>query len=389
VGQRLTHRRYSPAVIAAAVTAAAAAPSFEAAARLLEKIGDLTISPRHLQSLTHEVGGELVAERERRTAEHRERPLMASPRRAEPPLELAAVMVDGGRMQTRAAGSGPGARGPHWRETKAAVLLRMAGEAPGEDPHPDLPACFAVAPLSGRPAAGDPAPAGAAPSSSPPWGPRPLVRTGLATLRDSDAFGPMLAAAAESRGFFSAARGAFLGDGQAYNWTIHHRYFADFTAIVDFVHVAEHLHEAARAAGEAARGREWAEACWRGRAGEVIAELGRLRAGLPVADPEAEPEAAWSVLGRVCGYLENNAGRMDYPAYRRQGLPITSSPVESWIKQINQRVKGSEKFWEDGPRGEAILQVRAAWLGEDEALDRHLRERPGSARGRPGRDRAA
>ncbi len=35
---------------------------------------------------------------------------------------------------------------------------------------------------------------------------------------------------------------------------------------------------------------------------------------------------------------------MKYDQYRRQGLPITSSPIESTVKQINRRVKGSEKF---------------------------------------------
>jgi hypothetical protein len=67
---------------------------------------------------------------------------------------------------------------------------------------------------------------------------------------------------------------------------------------------------------------------------------------------------------------------MDYPQYRRDGLPLTSSPVKSWIKQLNQRVKGSDRFWEDGRRGEAILQVRAAWQSEDESLTNHLRNRP-------------
>jgi hypothetical protein len=51
--------------------------------------------------------------------------------------------------------------------------------------------------------------------------------------------------------------------------------------------------------------------------------------------------------------------------------------VESWIKQMKQRAKGSDRFGEDGRRGEAILPVRAAWLGEDDALKRHLQERRG------------
>jgi hypothetical protein len=46
-------------------------------------------------------------------------------------------------------------------------------------------------------------------------------------------------------------------------------------------------------------------------------------------------------------------------------LPISSAPVESTIKQINRRVKGSEKFWlSEG--AEALLQVRAAYLSEDD-----------------------
>jgi hypothetical protein len=68
---------------------------------------------------------------------------------------------------------------------------------------------------------------------------------------------------------------------------------------------------------------------------------------------------------------------MDYPRYRREGLPITSSPMESLIKQINHRVKGSEMFWNAPHGAEAILQLRAASLSEDDRLDRHLRHRPG------------
>ena len=39
---------------------------------------------------------------------------------------------------------------------------------------------------------------------------------------------------------------------------------------------------------------------------------------------------------------------MNYPEYRRLGLPLTSSHIESTIKQIAARVKGSEKFWSRG-----------------------------------------
>ena len=81
------------------------------------------------------------------------------------------------------------------------------------------------------------------------------------------------------------------------------------------------------------------------------------------------------VVARVLGYLEENRERMDYPRYRRQGLPWTTSHVESTVKAFNRRVKGSEKFWSEAG-AEAMLQLRAAFLSEDGRLDRHLKERP-------------
>jgi hypothetical protein len=74
---------------------------------------------------------------------------------------------------------------------------------------------------------------------------------------------------------------------------------------------------------------------------------------------------------------------MDYPRYRRDGLPITSSPVESWVKQLNQRVKGSEKFWNDDDNPEAMLHLRAAWLNDEEEFVARIRNRPGHPYARP------
>jgi hypothetical protein len=52
------------------------------------------------------------------------------------------------------------------------------------------------------------------------------------------------------------------------------------------------------------------------------------------------------------------------------------APVESVIKQLNRRVKGTEKFWLTGG-AEAILQVRAAYLSEDGRAERYWsRPRP-------------
>jgi hypothetical protein len=68
--------------------------------------------------------------------------------------------------------------------------------------------------------------------------------------------------------------------------------------------------------------------------------------------------------------VANNGDKRDYPSYRRQGFPITRAPGESVIKQVNRRVKGSEKFWLRGGV-EAVLQVRPAVVADRAATGIH------------------
>ncbi|MEZ6125182.1 MAG: hypothetical protein R3C49_18705 [Planctomycetaceae bacterium] len=49
-------------------------------------------------------------------------------------------------------------------------------------------------------------------------------------------------------------------------------------------------------------------------------------------------------------------------------LPLTSTLVESLIKEINYRVKGTEKFWNNPEGANGILAVKAASLSEDSRL---------------------
>jgi len=69
---------------------------------------------------------------------------------------------------------------------------------------------------------------------------------------------------------------------------------------------------------------------------------------------------------------------MNYPEYRKAGLPTTSAMIESLIKEINYRVKGTEKFWNRPAGAEAILQVRAAALDDHDRLSHWILNRPGS-----------
>jgi hypothetical protein len=201
-------------------------------------------------------------------------------------------------------------------------------------------------------------------------------------MRDVHQFGPVLAAEAQRRGFYNAPRRVFLGDGDSKNWTVQTVHFPHFTAVTDFVHPVAYVFEAAGAVTSSPAAAweqylEWMTDCWQGRVQKVLEELKQWqnRLGQPPADaPDDDPR---EILRTTITYLGNNSQRMDYPAYRLQGLPITSCLVESAIKQVNWRVKGTEKFWNRPGGAEAILQLRAAVLSDGEPLSTFVHSRPG------------
>lgn len=72
-------------------------------------------------------------------------------------------------------------------------------------------------------------------------------------------------------------------------------------------------------------------------------------------------------MDRALTYFTNNAHRMNYPDYRSNGLPITSSHMESMVKLINRRIKGTEKF-RLRAASECVLQLRADFLSNSQPL---------------------
>jgi hypothetical protein len=111
---------------------------------------------------------------------------------------------------------------------------------------------------------------------------------------------------------------------------------------------------------------------------QVLAELRAHQQRLGLPPEKCDPADPRKLLADAIGYFENNASRMNYPEYRRQGLPTTSAHMESLVKEINARVKGTAKFWNDGTSSEAILEIRAAVLCDDDRLITFLHNRPGN-----------
>lgn len=393
----LDARALTPLLVQRITHAGVEARSFKRAAIVMRQVAGQPVSAKTIERVVHDVGRELA---QRRDADPKTDDALA--RRPESPPALAVVECDGGRIRTREPGHGPGVHrtAEGWRETKNACLIRARRTASEEDPEPEPPACFCdpkhVAKIAETEAlsvasASPPPESRQRPSEAPQdmalvppadWHPKRLVRTVLSSMAESKDFGKQMAREAKRRRFPEAAAKAFLGDGLSWNWSIWKRHFGAFTPILDFIHVLSYLFLAAKAVHAVAEDAwsqylAWMRGAWQGETSQVLEELRawQLKLGEPPADaPDHEPR---EVLSRTITYLENNRDRMRYPDYRRQGLPVTTAWMESLVKEVNYRVKGTEMFWNDPEGAEAILQVRAAALSDDERLAKHLAERPG------------
>ena len=97
---RLDGHGYSPAVVEKIVTAGGDCKSFGHAERQLKVLAELRVSHTQVARLTHEIGRELVAVRDHQAELHRYRRLPVDEN--QPPVEIACVETDGGRIMTRA-----------------------------------------------------------------------------------------------------------------------------------------------------------------------------------------------------------------------------------------------------------------------------------------------
>jgi hypothetical protein len=208
-----------------------------------------------------------------------------------------------------------------------------------------------------------------------------IDRDVVASRCDSRRFGKHLASQAWRLGLFAAQRKAWVSDGQNWLWTEWERYFKPFgfVPILDFIHALTHVYAAAMAGQPLRAGWEvyvrWITWIWQGNVLQVIIELaGRQQELGPPAtdDGETSPQ---QLVAHALTYLQNQKERMNYPEYRRQGLPLTSAHMESTVKQLNRRIKGSEKYWSERG-GEAVLQLAADQLSTSQPLQEFWRKRP-------------
>lgn len=373
------------------VWAGANLSSYPQAAEAMELLGGVKVSPRRIRRAIEKIGSERLKERQEAIARYQQLPFaqqQAGSQAVQAP-ELGVISMDGGRYQRRDYFGEDCPEGQtHWRETKVGCLLSISSPEHEEDPLPELPDWLLHSKAVGQLAhtgeialeTGDSSPA--TEEENPGWEAAELLeREVLASSVEAESFGWQLACRAWQRGFARAKRLAFVADGAATNWEIKRRHFPQAVGVLDLMHALSYAYAASLAIQEPAAYARWARWIWAGQVDRVIAELAvhRARWGPPPPkakenDPRARVERAWT-------YYSNHRQRMNYPAYRRQGLPLTSSHIESTIKQINRRVKGTEKFW-SRDCGEAILQLRADYLSDSQPMRqfwlRHQADQTGS-----------
>jgi hypothetical protein len=365
----------------------------------------LSISLKQVERQTKRIGQERVEQRTAAVEAFLRRPLVEKEAAADPTRpcpQVAVVSIDGGRLQIRGSDSAED-DSSHGRGSKIAFLETYASKPSDVDPDPDVPRCLldlgrSVKLVHGL---GHALPAGLesdeieateTESTEPlrpcrrtrPERPQRLVRRVLASRSESKDFGPIVQQAAWRRNFFAAPRNAFLGDGQACNWTIHRKHFPQFVVILDFVPALSYVFAAALAGRSLAEAFEvyvrWIQQVWAGQVESLLPELERRSGELGVAPKEAPASDPRKLVSESLTSLRNNASRIRYDEYRRRGLPILTSAVESAIKQINHRVKGSEKFWSE-PGAEAVLQLRTDYLSETLPMEKFWEQRQSQATG--------
>jgi hypothetical protein len=368
--------------------------SLARASLVVKRVLGLTVSPNTIERIALEIGNELEA------AEQEQWQTVLTGEVTVP--SLAIVEFDGGRIRTRKTNCGPGVHleGKGWNETKNAIFVSATSETSEMDPQPEPPACFVdaehVAKLAEKAKTAENADSNDSLSTNdeelpepeePPIDkakhkPRRLLRTVIASMKNSQEFGHQMDREAKRRRFDQADRKAFVADGLTCNWSIHAEHFADYVPILDFTHAVSYLFRASvLCLGKSEQAWQtycaWMRIAWLGDIGTVINEL-RIHQGRIGFPPEdASEDDPREQLRRVIGYLKNNQSRMQYEKYRKAGLPTTSAWMESAVKEMNYRIKGTEMFWNNPAGAEAILQIRSAALSDDDRLVRLLTTRPG------------
>ena len=407
------------------------AESFPKAETYLRELADLSISSQRIRRITRRRGRERLKLREQLIAYYQS---LSIPDRHRLPDGVAApsiavISFDGGRYQVldrslkaaeqksnenESCESGTTRKGKHWKESRIACVMSMKGTQHEVDPMPELPSFLAggtqlqrklseighVMSLPEAAAQEEPShqeeaskkrsprrsrKRPLAPNERPLPGPDLIHRDVIASAIRWQDFGIAVAAEAWSRGFAGAELKVCICDGNDAIRRVCESQFSNYIHVLDLMHALSYSMNASRGVGGTrkeinARYRRWAEFIWQGRVRELLEELDEHQCSLGEPPKTASSDDPREAVRAARVYYRNQQSRMDYPRYRQLGLPLTTSLMESSVKQIGRRVKGSEKFWSPSG-GDELLTLRGDLVSDGNRLNKFLSQFAGPADG--------
>jgi len=278
--------------------------SFEESSRKLNELVGQKVSPKTIERLVHQVGGQVVAAQERQLESYRQD--HQPPQAVEKPTRLY-VTMDGTTVHEKDG----------WHEAKAGQLY---------------------------------------------WEDDRCRRHGYTVGRfdDSQTFGWHVWLAACRCGLRQAQEVVFLGDGAAWIRTEWNRHFSRATFIVDWYHANEHIWDCGKVLhGEGtAAAKAWSDTretwLWNGCTRKLTHDLARQ-----IKQHDGLKREALETLHR---YITTNEWEMRYDVFREKGYDIGSGAVEAACKHVvGKRLKQSGMIWKR-PGSSATLALRTTWL---------------------------
>ena len=330
----LAPRQRTSAGLAAWQADVAGRTTFREAAQLLKTLAGVQVGSETLRTHAERVGTEIEGRQQRAMAhvQATQEPSPESPYAPAPGVQV--VEADGVMVRYRDVGRD----GSPWHEVKLGIVGGWTGTRP--EAHLEAPSYVAArekaAPFARR------------------LGAEAAQRGAL------DVVG-WRGRAADGGGQEAILRSVVvIGDGAKWIWDeVAASFGSERTEIVDWWHAATHLWDLSKVL----HGEGTPEAtAWADHAKHVLWRHGAVPLLALLRETVATTDDRRKVLQRERGYFTTNALRMQYPLFRRQGLPVGSGAVEGGAKYlVQQRMKRAGMRWSElGAR--AILHLRCRTL---------------------------
>jgi hypothetical protein len=132
---------------------------------------------------------------------------------------------------------------------------------------------------------------------------------------------------------------------------------SDTTAILDYYHASQHVHECRRAVfGETnAAGQKWTDRLLEQMLNQPFEQLWQT---LTETRCRFRSNAKRKALDELMHYLSRRREKIDYARFKAAGLDIGSGPTESTCKSLSRRMKGVGMRW-TASNAEAMTALEA------------------------------